>query len=146
VKFPPLNRRRTALALAFMFLVEISTQAKHRLYQTGKLVYLSATPTYVSLPDFQGGTLTVPFEKIYGFTVESEGSAYMGMCIAKSRKYRPEWTIAETIEYRLERNRIFLKHHNGKEQALVLESQGRDQRSMTQTNPGKKQEVPECTK
>lgn len=119
-------------------------RSKDRHYESGTLLSITTWQGKLPVPfGPRDGTIQVPTPKKYKFIVEGIGVAYEGSCWARKTGYRPEWNSKNKIEYRVEKDQIFVRRQNGSEQPLLVELRGDSSESMTIASTGKK-EVPEC--
>ena len=90
--------------------------AEQKTYQTGKLLSVQSPETPFPLPLPSGQTLAIPAHLLYEFEVQAEDIVYIGYC--QKRDYKAEWRVGNDVQFRLKKDKIYLRRPNGKEFAL----------------------------
>jgi len=92
--------------------------ASQKTYEGGKLlsVYSPEVPFPMPLPS--GQTVTLPMHFSYHFEVQQGDVVYVGYC--QQSEYRPEWKVGDDVQFRLKKDKLYLKRSNGKELMLVF--------------------------
>jgi hypothetical protein len=104
------------LVLILMF--EVHAGAAKRIYETGKLV--NVTPKYIESPALLDEKLLPPPQIVVGnsFEIQVGDLAYFVdavLCCPLRSKYKPEWTAGTPIEFRFDKENMFIRRPNGKE-------------------------------
>ena len=150
--------RRLALIVAMLSAQVLFAGAK--LYQSGKLneVAIKDMTTTLSIP---GGPENFPFPLHMGINYQFQMSTddniiYLGSCWSKGKKnYGSDWVVKDPIEFRVEKDRLFLKRPIKGELRLALigrfrvdsanDESGAGNRSLQPLAPfAAKQIEPEC--
>jgi hypothetical protein len=101
------------LVLAFDRLAD----AKKRIYEKGNLIDVS--PKYIESPIPSLALLPPPQILVgYAFEIQAGDFTYFvnaAMCCPLSSQYKPQWTAADPIEFRFDKDKMFVKRPNGKE-------------------------------
>ena len=90
--------------------------AAQRTYQTGKLLSVQSPEIPFSVPLTSGQTLALPLHLTYQFEVQQADIVYIGYC--EKRDYKAEWRVGDDVQFRLKKNKVYLKRPNGKEFTL----------------------------
>jgi hypothetical protein len=139
-------RRSTLALLAILSLVLVFTtaaRARYHPYQAGILSKIETGLVETPLP--------MPFYRV--FVLDGE-LTYVGECFPRNfPKYKPEWQVKQNVQFRIEKQKLFLKRLNGKEQELLLDftmkntydaATGRSTSELIPPSGNKKNWVPEC--
>jgi hypothetical protein len=102
------------LVLVFGRLVD----AKKRIYEKGNLIDVS--PKYIESPATSGLTLLPPLQILVGYSFEIQTGDFTyfvnaAMCCPLKSQYKPEWTANDPIEFRFDKEKMFVKRPNGRE-------------------------------
>ncbi len=68
------------------------------------------------LPLPSGQTLTFPVHLSYQFEVQQADVVYIGYC--QKRDYKAEWQVGDDVQFRLKKDKMYLKRPNGRELTL----------------------------
>ena len=114
------NQRITAILMILVSFPFFSAYAGEKTYQTGKLVSIESPETPISLPvQFPPGqAVSVPMHLFYKFEIQQADVLYVGLCQRKD--YRAEWRVADDIQFRLKKDKIYLRRQEKGELALNL--------------------------
>jgi hypothetical protein len=126
------NQRITAVLMIIVSFPFFSANAGEKTYQIGKLVSIESPETPVSLPvptlirpqnsppmQFPPGqAISVPVHLFYKFEIQQADVLYVGLCQRKD--YRAEWRVADDIQFRLKKDKIYLRRQKKGELALSL--------------------------
>jgi hypothetical protein len=115
---------RRSTPIVAVLLVQV-LYAGAKMYQTGKLndVVIKDMTTTISLPV---GPDSLPFPLHIGINYEFQISTddnivYFGSCWSKGkRNYGSDWVVKDPIEFRVEKDRLFLKRPSKGELRLAL--------------------------
>jgi hypothetical protein len=102
------------LVLAFSRLAD----AKKRVYEKGNLIDVS--PKYIESPATLGVALLPPPQILVGYSFEIQAGDFTyfvnaAMCCPLRSQYKLEWTANDPIEFRFDKDKMFVKRPNGKE-------------------------------
>jgi hypothetical protein len=91
-----------------------------RTYQTGNLVSVNSPELPFTLPPVVAGgpSITIPLHLSYEFEVRNGDIVYLGFC--RRSDYKPEWRVGEDVQFRLQKDKMYLKRPNGKEFRLIF--------------------------
>lgn len=110
-----------------VFLLAIPAKSADRTYLTAKLSKVFAKDIYATAnipPLTQNGsrlTLPIPLGVMYQFDLDADGITYIAACMSKAkRSYAVEWIVNDPVQFRLEKDKLFLRRPNGKELRLGL--------------------------
>ena len=110
-----------------VFLLAIPAKSADRAYLTAKLSKVLAKDIYATAnipPLTQNGsglTLPLPLGVMYQFDLDADGITYVAACMSKAkRSYAGEWIVNDPVQFRVEKDKLFLKRPNGKELRLGL--------------------------
>lgn len=148
-----------ALSLAMLLLIP-AAQARDKTYATGELVKVTISDIVFPLnmpPLCQNCAalqLPLPLGVTYMFEIRQDDNRYVAACTSKAKKsYAADWIIHDPVEYRVEKEKLFLKRPNGKELRLALLTRSRNtkqepaaQAASSQTAPQKSPRlmIPDC--
>jgi len=140
--------------------VALAAYAGESNYRAGVLKRIDITDmtSTLPIPTRSGQSIAVPLSLgiNYQFQIQSDMIVYVGNCWSKDkRNYSSEWVVNDPIEFRVDKDRLFLKRPNKGEFHLalmtrlrVLASQdeaGRGQPSVEPLPPfATRQTVPQC--
>lgn len=130
-----------------LLVLVLSAAGEQKSYNSGRLANISMED--VSIPfTLDKTTIPVSLGTMYKFDIASEGVNYIAACFSrKKRGFAADWTVQDTIEFRVHDYKLFLKRPNGKElRVLVLtKTHDTDQRNAppSQLHPSR-QTIPEC--
>jgi hypothetical protein len=104
---------RRGLPLIVMFLV-LAAHAGERRYRSGVLKRVDIEDVVASLPlqtrPGQSIALPIPLGLDYQFQIQCDMIVYVGMCKSKDkRNYGADWVVNDPIEFRVDRDKLFLK-------------------------------------
>jgi hypothetical protein len=131
------------LLLVLVFLAA----GKPKSYSSGRLANVSMED--VSIPfTLDKTTIPVSLGTMYKFDIASEGVNYIAACFSRRKRgFASDWTVQNTIEFRLHDDKLFLKRPSGKELRVLLltKTQEADQGKAPppQLHPSR-QTIPEC--
>lgn len=117
-------RRRTSVGATLLVLFALSGSllfGGSKKYETGTLVEVALVTVPFQIPDLTGRTkndLVLPTPMIYRVWVRSGDVIYIGDCLR--RDFRQEWRINEEVQFRLKRDKLYLRRPNGKEFELTM--------------------------
>ena len=108
--------------LVLVFVLSMPANAAKAAYQSGTV--LTSEPLYLEAPPPLPSSI-VPIPKFsvgYSLQILAGGSTYVVsvVCCSPQSKYKPEWTSNEPIEFRFDKNKMFIKRPNGKEVKATL--------------------------
>ena len=115
-------KRRVPLMVVF---VALAASAGERSYRSGilKQIEFKDLTGAISVPTATGQDVSIPlpFGINYQFQVQSDMILYVGNCWSKDkRSYGSEWVVNDPVEFRLEKDRLFLKRPTKGELRLAL--------------------------
>ena len=90
--------------------------AAPKTYLTGTLLSIVSPESSVPLPLPSGQILPVPIHLRYQFEIQLADVVYVGYC--QTRDYKAEWQVGKEVQFRMKKDKIYLKRANGKEFAL----------------------------
>jgi hypothetical protein len=146
------------LCLLILLLVP-AAEARDKMYATGQLAQVTMSDIVFPLnvpPLCQNCAalqLPLPLGVTYMFDIQQDDITYVGACTAKTKKsYAADWVIHDPVEYRVEKDKLFLKRPNGKELRLGLVTRIRNTKQepaqpvSSQTAPQKSARlmIPDC--
>jgi hypothetical protein len=110
-------KRALFLALLVLAFSRLS-DAKKRIYEKGNLIDVS--PKYIESPAPQGVALLPPPQILVGYLFEIQPGDFTyfvnaAMCCPLRSQYKLEWTANDPIEFRFDKDRMFVKRPHGKE-------------------------------
>lgn len=102
------------LVLAFDHLAH----AKKRIYEKGTL--LDFSPKYIEASSPLSGVLLRPPQMLIGYSLEIQSGDFTyfvdaAMCCPLRSKHELQWTVRGPIEFRLDKDKMFVKSPNGKD-------------------------------
>jgi hypothetical protein len=116
---PSTRNPKLAVLLTFlMILASAAVLAAKSNYQTGQLISIDTDYDRMRLPSTSGHDELVQVRKTYRFAIQSGDVTYLAEC--EERKYKSEWQMRSPVEFRIDKQRFFLKRANGKELELRL--------------------------
>lgn len=137
------------LCLTIVLLVP-AAEARDKAYATGQLIKVTMSDNVFPLtvqPLCQNCAalqLPLPLGVIYTFEVKEDDIAYVAACTSKAKKsYATDWVIHDRVEYRIKKERLFLRRPNGKELRLGLLTRTRDPKQQPAAQPVSSQTAPE---
>ena len=114
--------RKAAVNCAFLLVTAILVQpliyASQKTYETGKLLSVESPEVSIPIPIGDGQTINWAMHFNYKFEVQEGNVVYIGYC--QRNAYKPEWRVGNDVEFRLKKDKMYLKRPNGKELALVF--------------------------
>jgi hypothetical protein len=113
---------RVPLLIVFVALV---ASAGERSYRSGILKQIEIKDVTGAIPvsteTGQGVAIPLPLGINYQFQVQSDMIVYLGNCWSKDKKsYGAEWVVNDPVEFRVEKDRLFLKRSSKGELRLAL--------------------------
>jgi|SRR5580700_10946995 hypothetical protein len=111
--------RRTAATVVLGYLLGFAVfpavaKEKVRTYQTGKLLDLQVQN--VSRGTAVIGSMAAPIPGLlYVFEIQCDDLLYYATYSAGKLSYKPDWIVSDPIDFRLEKDAMFLKRSDGKE-------------------------------
>lgn len=121
------NRRMRRLALIVLQLSTLLVYAGVKSYVSGKLtdVLIKDMTTTMSIPIPTGTGMDLPMPVHMGINYQFEVSVndivYVGSCWSKDkRNYSSDWVVKDPVEFRLEKDKLFLKRPVKGELRLAL--------------------------
>jgi hypothetical protein len=98
--------------------------ASEKAYQAGKLVSVQSPELPFPLPTSTGSQpIVFPLHVTYLFEIQQGEVGYVGSC--RMTDYRAEWKAGDNVQFRLDRDKMYLKRPNGKEFRLQFLLQAR---------------------
>ena len=82
------------------------TYAGRKIYHTGILVSVEQPTTPLPLPS--GQTVGIPVDVLHQFVIEESDVLYIGSCLEKDYP-KPKWQTGETVQFRREKDKMYLK-------------------------------------
>ena len=122
-------RHRTSVCATLLVLLMLSESflfGTAKKYETGTLVEVALITVPFHIPDLTGRTkndLVLPTPMIYRVWVRSGDVIYVGDCLRSN--FRQEWRVNEEVQFRLKRDKLYLRRPNGKEFELTMFGQAR---------------------
>jgi hypothetical protein len=101
--------------LAMVLLPFGAAHADSKNYQTGKLISVQSPEITLHLPP---PSIDLPMHLNYQFEVQQGDLVYAGSC--SRQDYKPEWQVGEDVQFRLSKDKMYLRRPNGKELRLVF--------------------------
>ncbi len=130
-------------------LLAMPTHAADKIYETGKLTGVKMTDVTAPVtippmnPNASGMVLPIPLGVTYMFTIEKDGVSYYAACVSKQKKsYAADWVVNDPVQFRIDKEKFFLRRPKGKEMRLALVTRVRNATSEAQ--PSARQMIPEC--
>ena len=115
-----------ALSLLILLLVPLA-DARDKSYATGTFAQVTISDIVVPLKvpplcqNCSAVEFPVPLGVTYMFEIEQGDIRYVAACTSRAKKsYAADWVIHDSVEYRIDRDKLFLKRPNGKELRLGL--------------------------
>jgi hypothetical protein len=131
------------LLLVLVFLAA----GKPKSYNSGRLANVSMEGVSTSFT-FDKTTIPLSVGTMYKFEIASEGVNYIAACFSRRKQgFASDWTVQNSIEFRVHNDKLFLKRPSGKELRVLLLTKTQE------TNQGKAlpselhplpQTIPEC--
>ena len=112
-------KKASIALLLFILLPFCPVYAGRKTYQTGKLVSVQSPETDLPFPLPSGQMWTLPTHLIYDLEVRQADLVYIGYC--PKRAYKGEWRAGDDVQFRIQKDKLFLKRSNGKEFVLDLQ-------------------------
>lgn len=150
---------RRGIPLMLVFLVLAAYAGEHN-YRAGVLKSIDIKDVTSTLPvpteSGQSISLPVPLGTNYQFQIQSDMIVYVGNCWSKDKKnYGAEWVVNDPIEFRVDKDKLFLKRPNKGEFHLALMTRlrvlpSKDEAGTVQTSveplppSATRQTVPQC--
>jgi len=150
---------RCAVPLIVMFLT-LAAYAGERSYRSGVLKRMDIKNVSVNLllqsAPGQSIALPLPLGLDYQFQIQSDMVLYVGMCQSRDkRNYGADWVVNDPIEFRVDKDKLFLKRSPKGEVRLALLTRVRVMPEKTEAASGQgsyellpsmatRQTVPEC--
>jgi len=131
------------LLLVLVFLAA----GKPKSYNSGRLANVSMED--LSIPfTLDKTTIPVSLGTMYRFDISAEGVTYIAACFSpRKRGFASDWTVQNSIEFRVHDDKLFLKRPSGKELrvSLLMKTQETNQGKAppSQLHPSR-QTIPEC--
>jgi len=116
-------------------------------YNSGRLANISMED--VSFPiTLDKTTIPVSLGTMYKFDISAEGVNYIAACFSrKKRGFASDWTVQDTIEFRVHKDKLYLKRPNGKELCVLVLTKIHDTDQANALPPElhpSRQTIPEC--
>jgi hypothetical protein len=141
-----------------VFILIGSAAATDRPYIAARLEKIEITDltTTVTIPPLvqngSGFTMQIPLGVAYKFTLDADGIAYFAACVSKAKKsFAADWVVNDPVQFRVEKNRLYLKRPNGTALRLGLIEKIRIKPDQTGSNGSETiagatqhQNIPEC--
>jgi hypothetical protein len=137
-----------------LFALAICAVAADRIYMTGTLsgLVIEDMSTTMSLPPIgqntSGIVLPIPMGVLYRFDIEADRITYLAECASKKKKsFAAEWVVHDPVQFRVQKDKLFLKAPSGKELRLALITKVRAVSSGalgSAPSASARQEIPEC--
>jgi hypothetical protein len=106
------------LLLVTVILLQPLVYASQKTYQAGKLLSVESPEESIPIPVGNGQTMNWPVHFNYKFEVQKGDVVYIGYC--QKSAYKAEWQVGDNVEFRLNKDKMYLKRPNGKELTLVF--------------------------
>lgn len=112
-------KRRVPLLIV---LVAVVASAGERPYRSGILKQVEMKDVASAIPvSGQSASIPIPLGIRYEFQVQSDVIVYVANCWSKdNRNYGSEWVLNDPVEFRVEKDQLFLKRPNKGELRLAL--------------------------
>ena len=143
-----------------MLLLLPAAEARDKMYATGQLAKVTTADIVVpfNIPPLCQNCaalqLPLPLGVSYVFDIQQDDITYIAACTSKVKKScAADWIIHDPVEYRIEKDKLFLKRPNGKELRLGLVKKIRNTKeeppalpASSQTDPQKSAQlmIPDC--
>jgi hypothetical protein len=103
------------LVLLVLALHSAPIYGSEKTYEDGKLVSVNSPEVSLTIPPLvpSGPTVTFPLHLSYHFGVQQGDVVYI--CYCQKRDYKAEWRVGDAVQFRLQRDKMYLKRPNGKE-------------------------------
>jgi len=113
-----MNIKRCIPTAAMILALVAVADAKKPVYETGRLI--AASPKYVDSPRASTILLLPPDQTVIGYAFEIQVgdltySVDAALCCPMKSKYKPEWVTGGTIEFRFDKDKMFVRRPNGHE-------------------------------
>jgi hypothetical protein len=113
----PVKRTSIPVRVLLIVILQVSLGlASPKTYQTGKLLSVQSPETVIPMPLVLGPSL--PVHLSYQFEVQQGDIVYVGYC--QRRDYKAEWRVGDDVQFRLRKDKMYLKRPNGKEFILIF--------------------------
>jgi hypothetical protein len=101
--------------LLVLTLHSTSVCGSEKTYEDGKLLSVNSPEVPLTIPPLvsSGSTVTFPLHLFYHFEVQQGDIVYIGYC--QRRDYKAEWRVGDDVQFRLQKDKMYLKRQNGKE-------------------------------
>jgi hypothetical protein len=130
-------------------LLAVPVYSSENVYETGKLMEVKISDRTMPLtippssPNSSSLVLSVPLGDIYWFTIQKDEITYFAACASRQKKsYAADWVINDPVQFRIDKDKLFLKRPNGKEMRLAPVMRVRNPTAERQISA--KQMIPEC--
>jgi hypothetical protein len=119
---PPYPNAMIVKRVLFLVLVLALSRlgdAKQRIYEKGILINIS--PKHIESPaPLPSGALFPPPQILIGYLIEIQAGDFIyfvnaAMCCPLMSQHKLEWTVSDPIEFRFDKDKMFVKRPNGKE-------------------------------
>jgi len=107
-----------ALLIVTLILLLPLVFASQKTYEAGKLVSVESPEVSIPIPVGDGQTMDWPMHFNYKFEVQKGDVVYIGYC--QKSAYKAEWHVGDDVDFRLNKDKMYLKRRNGKELTLVF--------------------------
>lgn len=107
-----------AVLLSFALLPLGFVYATQKTYEAGRLVSVQSPEVSIPIPLPSGQTLDWPMHFSYEFEIQQGDVVYIGYC--QKSEYKAEWHVGDKTQFRLKKDKMYLKRPNGKELRLVF--------------------------
>jgi hypothetical protein len=108
----------SALLLLTLLLFQPLVFAAQKTYEAGKLLSVESPEVSIPIPVGDGQTMNWPMHFNYKFEVQKGDVVFIGSC--QKSAYKAEWHVGDDVEFRLHKDKMYLKRPNGKELTLVF--------------------------
>jgi hypothetical protein len=113
-------RKPAAIAVFFSLVLLPSSwvHASQKTYEAGKLLSIKSPEVLLPIPVSPGQTFNWPMHFSYEFEIQQGDVVYIGYC--QKSEYKAEWHVGDETQFRLVKDKIYLRRPNGKELRLVF--------------------------
>jgi hypothetical protein len=110
------ENRSIAVVLMAVLSLPICAAAREKSYEKGKLVAIESPDTPFPLPLPSGQVIGVPMQPLNRFAIQQGDILYLGTCL--KRDCKPEWRVGDDIQFRREKDKLYLKRPEHGEREL----------------------------
>jgi hypothetical protein len=90
-----------------------TANAGSKTYENGKLISVQSPEITLHL-----SSIDLPMQLSYEFEIQQGDLVYVGSC--RRQDYKPEWQAGRDVQFRLNKDSVYLRRPNGKELRLVF--------------------------